>query len=557
MERIIFYYESIKPDRTAARNNPTIKNSVINTRNNKVHVLNSKGKSTSISANGNMIIDKNKGITNIEYNHLNLPKKIEFASDNPMGSNKINYTFDATGVKLAKSVIDNAGFYTATTTTQYAGNYIYEKLPGQNCQTCPPSNYELKFISPDAASLRSPTTITTQYAGNYIYENNTLKFFSQPEGYIEPTTTGFDYVYQYKDHLGNVRLSYSDMNKDGIVAPPNWTTVFSDGFESASGWDGSSASWGHSVTEFDQDRVHEGSYSARIYAPQGQSRVAHSNEWVSISNSEPTEYRYSGWAYSESPVIRLGLAMKKDGETGYLTLFDDIRLYNPLNEWVYVEKYVTVPAHITSVNLRLECAAWGSKVGNVWWDDVKIEVVSGGSEIVEESNYYPFGLKHKGYNNVINGTHHPYGFGGKEENDELGLEWLDFGARNYDPALGRWMNLDPLAEDMRRHSPYNYAFNNPLRFIDPDGMAPEDIILDKNLTKEQRADIMSNLQKLTDDTLSFNSETNKVEISSTNDSGDKSSGTGLIRALVNHDKDVTITADSNQVGSSEEGVNKN
>ncbi|WP_299272929.1 RHS repeat-associated core domain-containing protein [uncultured Psychroserpens sp.] len=91
--------------------------------------------------------------------------------------------------------------------------------------------------------------------------------------------------------------------------------------------------------------------------------------------------------------------------------------------------------------------------------------------------YYPFGLKHKGYNNVINGTDHPYGFGGKEEQDELGLGWLDITARNYDPALGRWMNLDPLAEMMRRHSPYNYAFDNPIYFIDPDGMAPYDVII--------------------------------------------------------------------------------
>ena len=57
--------------------------------------------------------------------------------------------------------------------------------------------------------------------GNYVYESNVLQFFNHSEGYVSPVNAsdlsqGFKYVYQYKDHLGNVRLSYTDNNNDGV-----------------------------------------------------------------------------------------------------------------------------------------------------------------------------------------------------------------------------------------------------------------------------------------------------------------------------------------------------
>ena len=105
---------------------------------------------------------------------------------------------------------------------------------------------------------------------------------------------------------------------------------------------------------------------------------------------------------------------------------------------------------------------------------IDITNLSSTNEILQENHYYSFGLNYEG-NWLMNDPikDNMYQYNGKELNTDHALNLSDYGARWYDPCLGRWGGVDPLAEKMPSWSPYNYTFNYPIRLTDPDGQEPE------------------------------------------------------------------------------------
>jgi len=115
--------------------------------------------------NGNMITDKNKGI-DITYNSLNLPEVVTFGD-----GRKIKWQYSAGGTKLKKTVYDGQG---------------------------------------------SNPILTKHYESGFVYKNNNLETFPTEEGRVRKTNNGLRYEYDLKDHLGNVRATFTkDLDNDG------------------------------------------------------------------------------------------------------------------------------------------------------------------------------------------------------------------------------------------------------------------------------------------------------------------------------------------------------
>lgn len=198
----------------------------------------------------------------------------------------------------------------------------------------------------------------------------------------------------------------------------------------------------------------------------------HLNLPVHITTTTGTiDYIYDANGTKLSKVVTTG------GNTN-TTYYTAIGNYTQLNsnpkqiDFLFVEGgRVVADAGLTNRNWRYEFY-YTDHLGNtrLGYSDYDESGAVDATEITQQQNYYPFGLEHKGTSyGVATQTTHQYLYNGKELQGELSLNWLDYGARNYDPALGRWYRVDELSELYYSNSPYVYALNTPTNAIDPDG----------------------------------------------------------------------------------------
>ena len=420
-------------------------------------------------ANGNMTQDINKDINSgdITYNHLNLPETIEF--DNST-SKTITYTYDAAGIKLQKKV-NNGG-----------------------------------------------TITTTDYVGGFIYENDQLQQFAHEEGRTRLSNGSLVYDYYIKDHLGNTRMTLTEE-----VSVTEYRATMETEYESFEeqlfvNMDDSRTTVAGSINKTvdasitaDEVASLNGSDADRRVGPGKILAISPGDSiYMEVHAYVPSGYSNSGDVGQSTLITALagafgGLNGGSTEQQAIYDLFDDNAasafvgsgatntshpraylnyiLFN--NNFEYEDAGFeqvdgTVDAH-QKITLSKKSVEGGfiyvylsnesSANHNVYFDELSIEHHK--STILQEDHYYPFGMNI----NALSSTAplskpNKYKFGGKERQDEFDLNWDDFGSRMYDPQIGRWNHIDPKAEALHFVTPYNYALNNPLMFIDPDGEFP-------------------------------------------------------------------------------------
>jgi RHS repeat-associated protein len=454
--------------------------------------------------NGNLKIDRDKNIiTPIIYTYDNKPMNIQIN-----GSGAIEYVYDALGNKLKKKITDNPS--STITTYDYIGPLVYK-------------NNQLELISHDEGrcipDMSDPTKVTPQFFWDYFTKDHlgNVRAVMRATETQDPLVDQFGTVSPFQIQQYEATHEVSLYNQENLVwnniqnvwaAKPAGTTP---GDVMAAQLDGSDPNKriGTAMmlrvmpgdkfmvqTDAYYDSPNEGGGNATtndvigslITSLMGGSTFEGVNITELPQNMQVIQQCLSGSEFANLYNNMLSAntnPTKPKGYLNYLVFDDNFKLV--ANNSGIIQATTGAPGSWTVAGTPSEVTIGQSGyfltfisskelTRAVWFDKVRATVTTG--TCIEEDHYYPYGLTLTSA--VVNPSQkNRIKYTSKElQNDEFtnpqtqvktGLEWYDYGARMYDPQIGRWHGVDPLAHETYWVSPYGAMDNNPISNIDPDG----------------------------------------------------------------------------------------
>ncbi|WP_162915582.1 DUF6443 domain-containing protein [Paraflavitalea soli] len=480
-------------------------------------------------ANGNLITDLNKAIGTqipspgnggaITYNHLNLPWVITVA-----GKGTITFAYDGLGRKLKKTVAEGANI----TTTWYIGSDVYEQKNSGPLVLQFETHEDGRIRN---ATLNGGTGLVYDYflkdhLGNVrMVLTEEQKVLRYPASTLEGSTTiGIN-------SLINTEKNYFTIDESKIkheINIPDWGNAIDNVYYNHNGNPPANDNYPQGVTPastIESVNLYELNGASNRTGLQFMIKVmagdkidifgrSYYKNTATINNSNSTlldvatilggMLQVPGSAVAAKGVTGTQLAAINNGtipssfirgnnnETttvpkayiNYLFFDDQFKYvggdFSRVGTSDIVKDHWTVDqANLKGVmvpkNGYLFVYVSNESNVNVYFDN--IQVIRTPGPLLEETHYYPFGLAMSGISSrATNGiAGNKIKFGGKELQSEefsdgSGLELYDFDFRTLDPQIGRFHGIDPLSDLDRRWTPYRYAYNNPLRYIDPDGL---------------------------------------------------------------------------------------
>jgi RHS repeat-associated protein len=483
-------------------------------------------------ANGNVVVDLNKnaqslnngaaGTNGISYNFMDKPDQIRI-----VGKGTIRIVYDGEGQKLQRVYIPESGG--ASTITTYINQFIYQETATLTLTSPAPfsgTGAHLAYMNFEQGRIRAVTTTSTNNGFDAMSETGNITL---PGTNI---TGAWDYF--ILDYQQNVRMILTEETHSALNDCTMETTggrpaaedpVFGQtgaGNEvevtriaTPSGWTGNTTASvshlgnlsGHNIGPNTLQKVMAGDKVSAIADYYYQTATGGSNPNI-VANVLANLVSLLGGNATAGTLVHANAsnissqlnatpgfvsALTPAGSGGttpqaYLTIlfFDERFNMIAASDGGVVQSQVA--SSVTGAGLQLsQMNIKAPKNGyvyaylsnrsdqDVFFDNFKVTIQTG--NIIEEDHYYAFGLKiaaissHKLGDAGEGKLSNPYLYDDKEMLDEdAGLNWYDYGYRNYDPQIGRFMQLDPMTDYYSDLSPYQFAANDPIANIDIDGL---------------------------------------------------------------------------------------